>query len=112
MKFSTAAICLAAVSAVNGLGINCRGSGQCPFIGSGHAKQLVGFINGIDPNRWYNNGQPIACEGILCAFLQNTGGAWGRNIKGLAHFITDHGCDNCGSVPYFFLETTMSRTES
>ncbi|KAI5460745.1 killer toxin [Mariannaea sp. PMI_226] len=103
MKYSLGSIFLAAVATtVNGLGINCEGSGQCGPLADNNAQKLVNYINGIDPNRWYNNGQLIACSGFVCAFLQNTGGAPGRNIKGLAHFITEHGCKNCGSVPYFY----------
>lgn len=94
------------------LGINCRGSGACPLaIDNDIAQRLTNYIDGIDPNRWYNNGEHIACAtfsadegtvGHICAFLQNTGGAPGQNIRGLAHFIPEHGCNKCGSVPYFF----------
>ncbi|KAI0528524.1 killer toxin [Xylaria digitata] len=93
------------------LGINCRGSGLCDgFINTSingyEADTLTKWINGIDPNRWYNNGQQIACfeSSHICAFLQNTGGAWGSKIKQLAHYIPDHNCKVCGSVPYYFPE--------
>lgn len=102
MKAFSVAAFATCLAATNGLGINCKGSLQCDFIGAGHAKELVNAINGIDPNRRYANGELIACAGILCAFLQNTGGAFGFNIKGLAPRITEHNCGNCGSVPFFF----------
>lgn len=98
-------------STVSALGINCRGSSLCDFVTNKDvAPQLVEYISHIDPSRWYNNGDQIACEKVqaiegdvtICAFLQNTGGAPGQNIQGLAHFITEHGCSVCGSVPYFF----------
>ncbi|KAJ6494596.1 Kp4-domain-containing protein [Mycena vulgaris] len=40
--------------------------------------------------------------GGVCAFLQNSGGVSGQSIKALAHYIPDHGCNRCGSVPLFF----------
>ncbi|KAJ5475959.1 hypothetical protein N7475_001688 [Penicillium sp. IBT 31633x] len=40
--------------------------------------------------------------GGYCAFLQGTGGTNGGKIKELAHYIPDHGCKMCGSVPYFY----------
>lgn len=117
MHFSTShltalATVLSLLTPALGLGINCRGSGACAFsISSDIAKRLTDYIDGIDPNRWYNNGEHIACAtfdadegtvGHICVFLQNTGGAPGQNIRGLAHFIPEHGCRDCGSVPYFF----------
>jgi len=101
-------ILLAAIG-TQALGINCRGSAFCDKALNGavngyEADTLTQFINGIDENRWYNNGEQIACfePSHICAFLQNTGGSWGKNIKGLAHYIKDHGCKTCGSVPYFY----------
>ncbi|KAB8221349.1 killer toxin [Aspergillus novoparasiticus] len=94
------------------LGINCRGSANCNTFGNTQmAFQLKHAIDGIDPNRWYNNGEHIACVGSgaritgnggFCAFLQNTGGTNGAVIKSLAHYIPEHGCKVCGSVPYFY----------
>ncbi|KAM0226666.1 hypothetical protein ACHAPO_012169 [Fusarium lateritium] len=111
-----------AISSTDALGINCRGSSKCSQIWGPDnvARDLTNVINKIDGNRWqvcrthnlaaqYRNGEHIACVGNqagngggYCAFLQNTSGAPGRNIKGLAHFIPDHGCKMCGSVPYFY----------
>jgi len=90
------------------LGINCRG-GACSSTG---ARQLTRAIEGIDRNRWFANGEQIACvtfdtddsSSSFCAFLQNTGGAWGSRILELAHYLRDHGCKGCGSVPYFYPE--------
>ncbi|WYZ37982.1 hypothetical protein EsH8_II_001488 [Colletotrichum jinshuiense] len=108
MQFSVAALSLLAVaSTAAAKGINCEGSGNCnrsinTGVNGNEANQLKSLIDRIDDNRWYNNGQKIACVNWVCAFLQNTGGAPGRNIKGLAHFIPEHGCKVCGSVPYFY----------
>lgn len=66
------------------------------------ASLLLGYIDGIDPNRWYNNEQQITCVNNICAFLQNTGGAPGSNIQGLAPVIVDFGCRVCGSVADFY----------
>jgi len=94
------------------LGINCHGGGCGP-----PASTLTRAIEGIDPNRWFANGEQIACATVItvsgdtgptssssCAFLQNTGGAWGSRILELAHYLQDHGCKGCGSVPYFYPE--------
>ncbi|CEI60145.1 hypothetical protein FVEN_g8069 [Fusarium venenatum] len=94
-------IAFSLVSSTSALGINCRGSSNCNTFGNNQvAIELTHAIDGIDPNRWYNNSELVACvgtgapitgNGAFCAFLQGTGGAPGRNIKGLAHFIPDHG---------------------
>jgi hypothetical protein len=103
------------------LGINCRGAGGC---GSA-AGPLTRAIETIDQGRWFANGEQIACVTITtsgsdgvpassstCAFLQNTGGAWGSRILELAHYLRDHGCKGCGSVPYFYPEINdVSRGE-
>ncbi|KAK3311105.1 killer toxin [Chaetomium strumarium] len=84
------------------LGINCRGSSNCAFVSNQRtALDLANVIvDRIDVNRWYNNGEHVACsaEGI-CAFLQNTGGWQGARIRELAPYIPRHGCQVCGSVP-------------
>ncbi|KAI9862064.1 MAG: hypothetical protein M1813_004836 [Trichoglossum hirsutum] len=116
--FQTAALVAAtAISSVAALGINCGGSALCSNTLDQVASNLNTYIQGIDPNRWYNNGEWIACtqsesniipdvSGSLgfCAFLQNTGGTWGSIIKQLAPEIPNHGCRVCGSVPYYFLQ--------
>ena len=106
---------------VDGLGINCRGSSNCGGQGAVRVvRRLTRSINDIDPSRWYRNGEQIACMGVdsdngirfYCAFLQNTGGAPGSKILELAHYIQDHGCKICGSVPYFYpAENDVSRGE-
>jgi hypothetical protein len=102
----TALAFLAISPTAHGLGINCRGSGYCTWNDDKNtyeARTLTYFINGIDGGRWYNNGEHIACTPSgICAFLQKTGGTWGSKIKELAHYIPDHGCTICGSVPYYF----------
>ncbi|KAJ7664917.1 hypothetical protein B0H17DRAFT_1091150 [Mycena rosella] len=60
------------LAAVNGLphtnvsafGINCEGSLKCHGQPGETASRLVGYINGIDGGRFYNNGQHIACRTI------------------------------------------------
>ncbi|KAL4886885.1 killer toxin [Aspergillus karnatakaensis] len=90
------------------LGINCRGSSNCAQPDAPALINLVALIDNIDPNRWYDNGQQIACQneaflqGAVCAFLQNSGGAPGSSIITLARDLRDHGCAVCGSVPLFF----------
>src|SRR5580658_3283021 len=97
------------LSSASALGINCRGSIRCSEASSppALAHVLTADISGIDQGRWYNDGEQIACEldedsNHFCAFLQNTGGAWGSDILRLAPYIPGHGCDTCGSVPYFY----------
>ncbi|KAI9780168.1 MAG: hypothetical protein M1839_007005 [Geoglossum umbratile] len=94
---------LAVVPRVRGLGINCGGSAYCTLNGSANgyeAQTLSLFINGVDDNRYYKGGEHIACTPAnICAFLQKTDGARGADIKRLAHYIPDHGCTICGSVP-------------
>jgi hypothetical protein len=93
------------------VGINCAGGSCGP-----PASTLTRAIEGIDPGRWFANGEQIACATVTiwsatgptssssCAFLQNTGGAWGSRILELAHYLQDHGCQSCGSVPYYYPE--------
>ncbi|KAJ3539817.1 hypothetical protein NM208_g5331 [Fusarium decemcellulare] len=106
MRVNSLLLPLATVAAsVDALGINCRGSLNCNLYGANVANDMVNLINGIDSNRWYNNGQQIACvtrehdAGAICAYFQNTGGWQGQKAKELAHYITEHGCLDCGSVP-------------
>jgi len=98
------------------LGINCRGAPDCGSAGA--SLELTRAIESIDPGRWFANGEQIACITVIvtnidyggsspsstCAFLQNTGGAWGSRILELAHYLQNHGCKRCGSVPYFYPE--------
>ena len=83
-----AALSLTSVSVAEG--INCKGSSKCS---RGSAWPLADAITyGIDVDRWYNNGEHVACASNgVCAFLQNTGGWQGRKIKEVAHFIPEHG---------------------
>jgi len=92
------------------LGINCHGSCTAGIHPGG---ALTRAIERIDPGRWFANGEQIACISYsnsdggfssYCAFLQNTGGAWGSRILELAHYLQAHGCKGCGSVPYFYPE--------
>jgi hypothetical protein len=85
------------------LGINCFGSFQCgPILDPVMSDIANVIVNQIDRNRFYNNGEHIACAGIFCAFLQNSGGAPGSSIVPLIQDLRNHGCKVCGSVPLFF----------
>jgi hypothetical protein len=92
-----------------GLGINCDGC----ITDSGDrdtATRLTQYISGINQSHWYEDWKSIACitlnytrgGGSVCAYLQNTGGALGSKISELAHYIPDHGCAVCGSVPFAY----------
>ncbi|KFY76903.1 hypothetical protein V499_03594 [Pseudogymnoascus sp. VKM F-103] len=89
-----------------GLGINCRGSTLCS--GAGSLKDIADNVAKISQDRWYNAGELIACVQDLagsgkCAFLQgNTGGLPGSDILPLIHYLQQHGCGGCGSVPIYF----------
>jgi hypothetical protein len=113
---TTALLAAAVIGCVAGEGINCEGSGWCASANSNVAQDLSNLLQGVDPNRWYNNGEWIGCVqsdgsfGVpdasgnvgFCAFLQNSGGDWGSVIKSLAPDIPGHGCRVCGSVPLSF----------
>lgn len=100
---STLAAFLLTLMGVEALGINCRGSAECQAEFFDDAAHLTNLINGIDPARWYNDGEQIVCVANMCAFLQNTqNGASGATVQSLAHFIPEHGCHACGSVPLYF----------
>lgn len=105
-------------SVVMGLGINCRGNPSCSIAGTYgvHLTDFQEWFRSIDPNRWYDNGEHIACRTVtvvqglpgvngdatVCAFLQGTGGDWGSVMQPLIDDLVDHGCKTCGSVPLFF----------
>lgn len=112
-KILSASVAIASlVVSASALGINCRGSGACALAISGNsARELANYINNINDGRYYQNGEHIACatfaadegtQGHVCAFLQNSNGAPGSSIRALAHYIPDHGCKECGSVPLFY----------
>ena len=75
------------------------GSGLC---GGKHLGQIVGYIDNIQNNRQYYNGQHIACVKYSigngeCAFLQgtNNNGLSGQRIKELIHSLQDHKVSIC-----------------
>ncbi|KAJ7919351.1 Kp4-domain-containing protein [Mycena leptocephala] len=81
-------------------GINCEGSIKCNGQPHNTAEILVQDIDGIDLGREYNNGQHIACRNNICAFLQGQRAPTsGAAIRSVAHYIVEHGCKVCGSVP-------------
>jgi hypothetical protein len=94
--FATLAIALATATTASALGINCEGSAVC---GGGSSYNIVKYIETIADDAQYANGQHIACDQSICAFLQDTWGASGAAIKALAPYIVEHGCTSCGSVP-------------
>lgn len=101
---STLAAFLVLLIGTSALGINCRGSGECLAVpDEDNAMQITNHLNNIDPKRWYKDGEQIVCLANMCAYLQNTnGGASGATIQSVAHFIPEHGCKMCGSVPLGF----------
>ncbi|KAJ7665049.1 Kp4-domain-containing protein [Mycena polygramma] len=90
----------AAHTSASTFGINCEGSLKCHGQPGDTAKQLVGYIESLDPARVYTNGQHIACRYNICAFLQGEPAPMsGAAIRNVAHLIVEHGCTVCGSVP-------------
>ncbi|KAK5993976.1 KP4 killer toxin [Cladobotryum mycophilum] len=100
MKFTLISLATFAVS-TTALGINCRGSGWCPSDGAaGNLINLKYIVDGIQPrDRYYNNGQKVACTGSLCAFFQSGGSGTAGRASELLQELLDHGCKKCGSVP-------------
>lgn len=101
-------IALAVGSTVNAkaLGINCRGSGNCPGV-AGSLNDLISIVANIQGDRFYNNQENIACIKSqlgtgLCIFAQNSGGLPGSSVLPLLQALSGHGCGKCGSVPLFF----------
>ncbi|KAJ7508496.1 Kp4-domain-containing protein [Mycena galericulata] len=81
-------------------GINCQGSLKCDGQPHDTASCLVSYIEGIDSERLYANGEQIACRNNICAFLQNEKEALnGAAIRDVSSSIVQHGCTVCGSVP-------------
>jgi hypothetical protein len=105
IKITMAALAL--TTSTMGQGINCRGSAEC-ITQPGSINDLIASVQstGLDPNRVYQNGELIVCDGDgitgLCAFLQNTGGIKGSDILGLLDDLENNGCAKCGNVPVFF----------
>jgi hypothetical protein len=100
--FMTLVIALSTAHGALSLGLNCQGSSESHGKPGNIASLLVADINGAKDDTWFNDRQQIACEQKTCAFLQKTQGEPGRNLKGIAHYIADHGCGACGSVPVFY----------
>ncbi|KFX92759.1 hypothetical protein O988_07137 [Pseudogymnoascus sp. VKM F-3808] len=94
-------------------GINCHGSANCDTAPDNglSLSTLVDIVQGIDDNRWYNDGEQIACEwadffsGALCVFWQGSNGNTGAETKNYIRALADHGCGRCGSVPYGYPNT-------
>ncbi|KFY39723.1 hypothetical protein V495_05761 [Pseudogymnoascus sp. VKM F-4514 (FW-929)] len=93
-------------------GINCHGSANCDTEPEQLSlSTLVDLVKGADDNRWYNNGEKIACmwenffSGAFCAFWQGSNGNSGRESKLYIQSLSDHGCGLCGSIPYGFPTT-------
>ncbi|KAL9046363.1 MAG: hypothetical protein Q9214_000786 [Letrouitia sp. 1 TL-2023] len=91
------------ITATNG--INCKGSSDCSFTSQHNMQEMVDLINSVDDSVCVKEGQKIACidAGIasLCAFPQkNTGKICAPKLKALIKGLQDHGCTNCGSIPF------------
>ncbi|MCJ1463045.1 hypothetical protein MMC07_001649 [Pseudocyphellaria aurata] len=104
---------LSFASSILARGINCKGGAGCVLLTRNTGQDLTDHISAIDPNRHYANGEHIACTHTwtgfilttMCAFLQwKPEGASGAEILNVAHWILDHGCVKCGSVPLGFPE--------
>ncbi|KAJ7157202.1 Kp4-domain-containing protein [Mycena filopes] len=102
LSATVATLISATAAATNGaaFGINCEGSIKCGGQPGDTAALLVGDIDGINAERYYSNGEHIACRMNICAFLQDQQD-WmsGAEIRGVAHDIVEHGCKVCGSAP-------------
>jgi hypothetical protein len=90
-----------------GLGINCEGSSTCGYIELSEARPLTNDICNMNPSTTFSNGQHIACEASICAFLQDVGGNTfsAGTLCTLAQDIVNHGCKSCGSVPVGYPQT-------
>lgn len=114
ISYILAVTALGLVSVSNGLGINCRGSAMCSTGDVWTADNLKNSINGLPDDKYFKEGDHIACDpaglanpipgapkigGGICAFVQKTDGLNGKDLKRLAQAIVDHGCKMCGSVP-------------
>lgn len=88
-------------ASASALGINCRGNGLCPTDNSpGNLRNLMAVVDGIQPrDRAYRAGQPIACEGSLCAAYQRGAQGSAEAASRSLRALFDHGCHKCGSVP-------------
>jgi hypothetical protein len=102
---------------VSALGINCRGSGLCMNAHCGkqgkNCLNTIGtFLERIDPNATYTNGEKIACAlsphleplpaSAVCAFTQHIEGnnvTTGAEITAAYKRLAMHGCRTCGSAP-------------
>lgn len=83
-----------------GLGINCRGSIGCSVACPPIWMMIWLFDAWVGDDQHYDNGKWIGCINSICAFLQNTDGANGQQIKMLTRDIINHGCEVCGSVRF------------
>lgn len=99
------------IAAAAGKGINCQGSGQCPFChAQTNLKEVQRACQNVPDNGQYYNGQQICCASCnddnaqrysVCAFVQNaSGGASGKQVKAAVQQLVDHGCGLCGSAPF------------
>ncbi len=54
-------IILAGLAGLSQAGINCEGSFYCGNSNMGSLTDVINAAQGVDPNRWYQNGQLIVC---------------------------------------------------
>lgn len=105
-------IASAIITTAAGKGINCQGSGECPFChAQTNLKELQKVCESVPDNTQYYNGQQICCvqcdednteQYSVCAFVQNTkDGAPGHSVKAAIQQLVDHNCGLCGSAPFY-----------
>src|SRR4051794_12515837 len=96
------------VFGVDGLGINCRGSGMCTYNGiPGNTLQVItGKVANLASSQMYVQGQQIAAVNAgdgscVAAFYQNIGDRQFSQAQTLWYLksLENHGCSRCGSIP-------------
>lgn len=106
---SLSLLSLASIASIShALGINCRGSGLCPF-NNGLLGTAQAQLKGMDQAAEFTDGQHITClqssvtigDPSLCIFYQNTSGRKFTVAQAVASVqgLLDHGCKVCGSNP-------------
>ncbi|KAJ6578591.1 killer toxin [Mycena sp. CBHHK59/15] len=80
----------------------CTGAALCISQPSNSTALLAEYISGINPARVYAAGEQIACSANVCAFVENVHSALRSQIASVAHYIPQHGCAKCGTVPLFY----------
>lgn len=112
-SISTLAAVLSLANPIFASAVECTTNNICRSASGDIAELLTTYIRGINSNRHYDEWEPIACQSFfkfsiyketICAFMQKQGGAYGRSIFSLAHYIPENGCRVCGKVPFYYPE--------